>query len=359
MLLAPFKQYIAQFNMKTTSLKLYAYALLGILLCTSCDTDDDQTITPPDTTIDDMADIDDPADSTSNITLTFTQETEEDQIGQFAQNAMVEYDGNVWVVGGHQGYGPPYFTNTNQVWRSENGAAWLSVSSGQFPARSGHTLNVIDGKMIMIGGINSDTGETYSDIWSSTDGLTWVLESDTTPLGDIFHHTVTEFNGRWYLIYASFVYSSTNGIDWTFEATTDFAASNYQETVVLNDMLYVLGGLTSTTNRVNEVWGTTDGVTWEEVILSGDIFTPRINHTVTAYNGKAFIIGGRAGTTIYREIFYSEDMENWTSYPLEDDDEDDGIYSHNTLLYEDALWIFGGYNSSQALSAITSIQEVD
>jgi hypothetical protein len=55
-------------------------------------------------------------------------------------------------------------------------------------------------------------------------------------------------------------------------------------------------------------------------------------------------------------------METWTSYPLEDDDDDDdddGIYSHNTLLYEDALWIFGGYNSSQALSSITSIQEVD
>lgn len=334
--------------MKTTLLKLYAFALLGFLLCASCNTDDD-TRAPEDTATDPPADI----------TLSFTQETEEDQIGQFAQHAMVAYDGNLWVVGGHQGFGPPYFTNTSQVWRSENGAAWLSVSSGQFPARSGHTLNVIDGKMIMIGGINSATGETYSDIWSSTDGLTWVLESETTPLGDVYHHTVTEFNGRWYLIYASSVYSSTNGIDWSFETTTGFAAGNYQKTVVLNDTLYVVGGLTSTLARVNEVWGTTDGVTWEEVTLSGDVFTPRINHTVTAYNGKAFIIGGRAGTTIYREIFYSENMETWKSYPLDEDDEDDGMYSHSTLHYEDALWIFGGYNSTQALSAIVSIQEID
>lgn len=344
--------------MKTITFKLYAITLLGILTCISCNTDDDQTITPPDMPIDDMADIDDPVDPPADITLTFTQETEEDQIGQFAANAMVAYDGNVWAVGGHQGYGPPYFTNSSAVWRSEDGVAWLSVSSGQFPARSGHSLNVIDGKMIMIGGINNDTGETYSDIWSSTDGLTWVLESDSTPLGDIWHHTVTQFNGQWYLIYGSSVYSSTNGIDWSFEATADFAASNYQETVVLNDTLYVLGGLTASAIRVNEIWGSTDGITWEEVTPSGDVFTPRINHTVTAYNGKAFIIGGRAGTTIYREIFYSENMETWTSYPLEDDDED-GIYSHSTLLYEDALWIFGGYNSSQALSSITSIQEVD
>lgn len=330
--------------MKTTPIKLNAFALLGILLCASCNTDDNPRA---------------PADPPAEITLTFTQETEEDQIGQIAKNAIIEYDGNVWAVGGHQGYGPPYFTDTSQVWRSENGIAWLSISEDQFPARSGHTLNVIDGKMIMIGGINGNTGETYSDIWSSTDGHTWVLESDAAPFGDVFYHTITQFNGRWYLIHASAVYSSTNGVDWTFEAMTDFAASNYQETVVLNNTLYVLGGLTVANIRVNEIWGTTDGITWEQITPSGDVFTPRINHTVTAYNGKAFIIGGRAGTTIYREIFYSENMETWTRYPIDSDPEDSGLYAHSTLLYEDALWVFGGYNETQASSAIISIQEVD
>lgn len=334
--------------MKTIILKLNAILLLGLLLCLSCNTDDDQEIIIADDTL-------------ADINLTITQETQEDQIGQFAQNAMVEYDGNVWVVGGHIGFGPPYFTDTNQVWRSENGVAWLSVSSGQFPGRSGHSLNVIDGKMIMIGGINNDTGEDFEDIWSSTDGLNWTLESDSLPFGPVFHHTVTAFNGRWYLIHESAVYSSSNGVDWEFEAVTDFAASNYQKTVVLNDALYVLGGLTAANTRVNEVWRTTNGTSWEEVTLSGDVFTPRINHTVTAYNGKAFIIGGRSGTTIYREIFYSENMETWASYPLEDDDDgsDDGLYAHNTLLYEDALWVFGGYNSTQASSEIISIQEED
>ncbi len=334
--------------MKTTSLKLFALAMLGILCMSSCTTDDDQTISLID-------DFNPPAE----ITLSFTQETEEDQIGQFAKNAMVEYDGSVWAVGGHVGFGPPYFTDTSEVWRSDNGAAWISVSSGQFPARSGHTLNVIDGKMIMIGGINNDTGETYSDIWSSTDGLTWVLESEAAPFGDVFYHTVTQFSGRWYLIASNSVYSSTNGVDWTFEASTNFAASNYQKTVVLNNTLYVLGGLTTTNMRVNEIWGSTDGISWEQITPSGDVFTPRINHTVTAYNGKAFIIGGRSGTTIYREIFYSENMETWTSYPLDPDPGDSGLYSHSTLLYEDALWIFGGYNETQASSAIISIQEID
>lgn len=341
--------------MKTTKPLSILLALFSLFCITSCDTDDPE-MAPEITT-----DNEDPMEpeETNELSLIFTTETEEDQIGQFASNAMVQYDDNVWVVGGHIGFGPPYFTETSQVWRSENGAAWLSVSNDQFPARSGHSLNVIDGKMIMIGGLNNSTSEDYGDIWSSTDGLDWTLESASAPFGEVFHHTVTEYNGRWYLIYASSVYSSANGIDWDFETTTSFAAANYQKTVVFNNALYVIGGLSSSALRVNEVWRTTDGITWEEVTLTGDVFTPRINHTVTPYNGKVYIIGGRAGTTIYREIFYSDDMEAWTSYDLETDADgsSDGLYSHNTLLYEDALWIFGGYNSTQASSKITSIQE--
>lgn len=339
--------------MKTTKF-LFALLLTFGTIVISCDTDDSERgpgMTDDDDGTDDMGGGDD------LLTLLFTTQTEEDQIGQFASNAMVEYDGNVWVVGGHQGYGPPYFTITSSVWRSENGANWLSVARNQFPARNGHTLNVIDGKMIMIGGINLDAGEDYGDIWSSTDGLTWTLESASAPFGEVYHHTVTEFNGRWYLIFASSVYSSSNGVDWVFEATTGFAAANYQKTVVLNNTLYVLGGHTSSTIPVNEVWKTTDGATWEEVTLTGDIFTPRINHTVTEYDGKAFLISGRNGATVLRDIYYSDDMETWTQVALEEDADgtSDGLYSHNVLNYRGALWVFGGYNSTQASSEILSI----
>ncbi|RMB56732.1 hypothetical protein EAX61_13070 [Dokdonia sinensis] len=340
--------------MKTTKF-LFALLLTFGTITISCDTDDSDR--GPGMSDDDGGTDDMGGGEEDPLSLLFTTQTEEDQIGQFASNAMVEYDGSVWVVGGHVGFGPPYFTTTSQVWRSENGANWLSVSTNQFPARTGHTLNVIDGKMIMIGGINLDAGEDYGDIWSSTDGLTWTLESASAIFGNVYHHTVTAFNGRWYLTFGSNVYSSNNGIDWVFEATTGFAAANYQKTVILNDTLYVLGGHTSSTIPVNEVWKTTDGTTWEEVTLAGDIFNPRINHTLTAYEDKAFLIGGRAGTTIFRDIYYSEDMENWTQVELEEDEDgtSDGLYAHNVLNYRGALWIFGGYNSTQASSEILSI----
>lgn len=338
--------------MKTFRHQFSLVLLLGFLTFTACDTDD------PEAAPDIITDGPEAGpEGTDDISLLFTTQTEEDQIGQFAKNAMVVYDSNVWAIGGHMGYGTPYYTDTNQVWRSENGANWLSVSINQFPARSGHTVNVIDDKMIMIGGLNNDTSEDFGDIWSSVDGLNWVLEDDAPPFGEVYHHTVTAFNGRWYLIFGSNVYSSLNGIDWTFETVTGFAAANYQKAVVFNDALYVLGGLTASNLRVNEIWRTTDGISWEEVTLSGDIFTPRINHTVTVYDGKVFLIGGRAGTTIFREIFYSDDMELWTAIELEEDEDgsSDGLYSHNALNYRDALWIFGGYNATRASSEIISI----
>lgn len=300
-----------------------------------------------------------PDDETAALSLLFTTETEEDQIGQFANNAMVEYNGSVWAVGGHIGFGPPYFTDTNQVWRSENGRNWLSVSSGQFPARSGHTLNVIDGRMIMIGGINNNTSEVFGNIWSSTDGLNWVLENDSTPFGSVFHHTVTRFNDRWYLIFGNSVWSSVNGIDWTLETDTAFPIRNNHKTVVFNNELYIIGGLSSDGDQLNEIWKSNDAIHWEQLTITGDIFEPRTNHTVTIYNNRAFIIGGRNSTTVYRDIYYSEDMTHWTSYELEEDSDgsSDGLYSHNTLLYNDAMWIFGGYNSTRASSEILSIKE--
>ncbi len=343
-------------TMKT--LKQYLVLLLLGTFILSCSSDEEPPVVTDEMPEEEMMDPVDP-EETSDLVLNFTTETEEDQIGQFASNAMVEYNDNVWVVGGHVGFGPPYFTQTNQVWRSENGRNWLSVSVDQFPARSGHTLTVINDRMYMIGGVNFDTSELFNDIWSSTDGLIWTLEEDAAVFGDISNHTVTSFNGRWYLIYGSSVWSSLNGLDWTLETDTAFESRNNHKTVVFNNELYVVGGLTTDASALNEIWKSSDAIQWEQVTPTGDIFQPRSNHTLTVYNNKAFLIAGRDGTTIYRDIYYSEDMTHWTSYELEEDADgsSDGLYSHNILLYNDAMWLFGGYNSSGASSEIQSIKE--
>ena len=342
-------------TMKT--LKQYLVLLILGTFILSCSSDEEPPVVADEIPEEEMMDPGEPQ-GTSDLVLNFTTETEEDQIGQFANNAMVEYDGSVWVVGGHVGFGPPFFNDKNEVWRSENGANWLSVSVDQFPARSGHTLNVINDKLWMIGG--TFEGITlYGDIWSSSDGLNWTLESETPPFGEVFHHTVTLFNGQWHLINGSSVWVSSDGLEWTLLTDVAFPIRNHHKTIVFNNELYVIGGLDTAVNRLNEIWRSSDGITWEQLVLTGDIFPPRINHTVTVYNGKAFIIAGNDGGTIHRDIHYSEDMIHWTSYELEEDVDgsSDGLYAHNTLLYNDALWIFGGYNATGASSQIISITE--
>jgi hypothetical protein len=70
------------------------------------------------------------------------------------------------------------------------------------------------------------------------------------------------------------------------------------------------------------------------------------------------VIAGRDGSTptVLGDIWYSSDMINWTED--EDIEGDGGIFSHSTLLYNDALWVFGGYEVSGATGRIVEIEEL-
>ena len=70
----------------------------------------------------------------------FYRSDQQDQMGPFAKNAMVEYDGKVWSVGGINAYSTPNLSS--DVWSSENGKNWISVTNDKFSEREGHTLTV-------------------------------------------------------------------------------------------------------------------------------------------------------------------------------------------------------------------------
>ncbi|MGB3606532.1 kelch repeat-containing protein, partial [Psychroserpens sp.] len=120
-------------------------AIFSMVILCSCDSDDDTVSNDP----------------IPEIIVEFTEHTQQDQMGDFAENAMAEFNGYVWSTGGYNDY------NTGRswdVWKSSNGIAWVSVTEAQFEPRSNHTLTVFDGKMWLIGGIdNTDTflGDVY------------------------------------------------------------------------------------------------------------------------------------------------------------------------------------------------------
>ena len=336
------------FSKNTPFLKLTF--ILAIISLSSCSKDDD--IIPKGI---------DPAPEPT-IELAITTKTEEDQMGDFADNAMALFNGKVWSVGGKNSYTSGAFEVSSDVWSSDNGINWVSVTSNLFEARRGHTLTVFDNKLWPIGGV-TNTESFLDDVWYSEDGTTWVNATPTTPyFGEVFYHSAFVFNSKLYVIAGegdnASVWSSTNGFDWIQETNNAFPNRNYAKTVVFNDEVYVIGGLNILNVRLNEIWKSSDGVIWTEVNANAPIFSPRTEHTATVYNNKVWVIAGREGSipTVFGDIWYSSDMINWTEY--EDIEGDGGIYSHSTLLYNDALWVFGGYEVSGATGRIVEIEEL-
>ncbi|MCK0136575.1 hypothetical protein [Arenibacter sp. S6351L] len=334
-----------------------------ILFVASCDKDESISMDTDLTKGTSIPKGDDPA--TEDESLTFTVRTTEDQMGPFAKSTMVEYNGKVWSVGGINAYSTP--NSSSDVWSSENGKNWISVTNDKFSEREGHTLTVYDNKMWLIGGVD-DSRTHLGEIYFSTDGVNWTMVTALSPtlLAPAFHSTVV-FNDKLYVIRDGFddhviVLSSSDGINWNLE--TDHAFSNREdfEAVVFENAIYVIGGKHLDTS-FNEIWKSTDGIEWNLVTPNTDIFSPRYAHTATAHNNKVWVVGGVTGpySETHIDFWYSENMEDWTEYdgPLP---ATEGLIHHASLSYNEELWLFGGYQPNASGTApitgeIRSIKE--
>lgn len=332
--------------MKTTILNLFV--LLAIISLTSCSTDD--------------IDNDKAFGPEPELSLTLNMETAQDQMGDFSDNAMAIFEGQVWSFGGENDYVPADGL-TDELWNSANGANWASVPTSGLTAegRRAHTMTNFNGKLYIIGGENA-AGTHLNDIWYSDDGLTWSYSDGLSTHGIIVAHQTLVFNSRMYVIAGDLitgntkVLSTSDGITWTLETSNAFSGRGGHKAVVFNGAMYVIGGETTASTRLNEIWTSTNGSTWTQVTTSGTIFSPRNGHTTTVYNGKVWIIAGRDDGSLFKnDIWYSSNMTTWTQY--DDVVPFDAVAGHAALRYNDALWLFGGNKSGGNSGAIWSIKE--
>ena len=321
------------------------FVIISSLTC--CSSDDDKV-------------NDDPSNS---LTLSIELQTAEDQMTGFADNAMAILDSKVYSIAGINDGSDPNFHH--DVWSSNNGIVWISIADN-FPfERRGTTLTEFNNEIWCIAGENN-AGNGLGDIWSSTDGETWMLRESALQFGPIKFHSTVVYNNVMYVIFGNAttnlteVWSSPNGTTWTqltANAHIDFVGQGGYKAIVFNNAIYVMGGETSTNVKLNDVWTSTNGIDWTKVATTGEVFPVIVGHTATVYNNKVWVIGGRAGTAnVSNDIYYSSDMVAWKKYsstvPF------DKIAFHNTLNYNNALWVFGGYKESGLSSAIWKIEEL-
>jgi hypothetical protein len=242
-----------------------------------------------------------------------------------SNHAVVAYNGYLWVIGGYTGSG-----SLNDVWKSADGAHWTNVlpdtaspPTTQFPQRYSHVCLAYNGALWVISGIG--TSAILNDVWSSTDGAHWtnVLAASPSPTTGQFPPKYAEgavvYNGAMWLIGGAQsgmneyndVWNSTDGIHWTqvlannaTPPSTQFSQRLGLSAVVYNGALWVSGGGSPTS--FNDVWTSTNGAAWTETAVDA-AFTARIVFGMLAFNNDMWVIGGAGGggNPYLNDVWYS------------------------------------------------------
>ena len=226
-----------------------------------------------------------------------------------AAHTSLVFKDKIWVMGGAGGA-----NNFNDVWSSPDGSTWTESTppndedgnpvaknnKNWWTARYDHTsvvfpLNGDKKKIWVIGG----TGE--SDVWSSTDGSTWVEENANTGMGAglIHKHASAVFDNKIWVIGGTygisitspgkFVWSSTKGRAWN-KGTADLTipVNFYPRAVEYKNRLWSFGG--SSTGTKVFLSSTSPATGWKaENTLSSEISVTQ----AVVFKNRIWLLGGR------------------------------------------------------------------
>lgn len=242
-------------------------------------------------------------------------------------HVMITFNNKLWVIGGFDG------EYLNDVWSSNNGAAWSKNSSAApFKPRAGHACVIFANKIWLTGGFSDEDG-FFDDVWSSTNGTNWVLEKAEAAYYKRAWHSMQVFANRlWILAGESFEdatssnvllddsWSSTDGKDWIQRSTiTAFFPRKKIMSGVINDKLWVWGGYgenaTFQKGVLNDIWSTANGEYWSLVSANAP-FAARCGAAGTLFNNRMWLAGGATAENdgpFLNDIWASSDGTNWVA----------------------------------------------
>ncbi len=202
----------------------------------------------------------------------------------------------------------PGAENSNRVWSSTDGAEWTleSEAAGWCP-RVGHSYEVFRDRMWILGGTENfyeDNELTLkNDVWTSTDGKAWKLETE---------------NAGW-------------------------SKRRDAQVVVFDGRLWIMGGGHWNPENIprNDVWCSEDGVSWTQVTAEA-AWTPRMWFSLVAYRGRMWVFGGwsRANGN-FNDVWYTKDGKDWTE--LKSDVIWTRRHAQSAYVFRDRIWLAGGH----------------
>jgi YD repeat-containing protein len=259
---------------------------------------------------------------------------------------------------------PDQYSGNWEIYLKQYGAAipfdgkifWYQMTpDSQWSPRSSHSSVSFNGKMWVIGGCGGPNPSDFkNDVWYSEDGITWTQATSSAAWSARRVHRSVVFDNKMWVIggqvkippssvsFDNDVWCSTDGITWTEKIQTDsWSARCGHSLVVFNGKMWLMGGNDSTGYK-NDVWWSINGINWTKATAAAP-WSARYVHTSVVYDGKIWVIGGRgAEAEIYRDVWYSFDGINWTQAVSSAGW--DASYDHTSLIYKDRMWVIGGTN---------------
>lgn len=262
-----------------------------------------------------------------------------------SSHSLASFHGKLWLLGGSD-YQDAWQA---EIWSSSDGASWvLETGDDQWFRRHGHTTVTLDGRIWVMGGWwwrgnHPQAGpDEFRDVWSSSNGRSWQRHTESAGWGKRAHHASVAFNGRlWVMggealgVTYNDVWSSADGVTWVNHSTAPWSKRSGHAAVVFNNRMWVIGG----TDGGNEVWSSPDGLAWTLETASPG-FSARFWHGAAVLNGRIWVAGGTAGGT---DVWSSADGVNWT---LATSSPGWGArYGLTLQAYNNKLWALGGFQA--------------
>ncbi len=244
--------------------------------------------------------------------MTWTEEVSDTPWAARGSHVSVVFDDKIWVIGGNSSYTQSGLFG--DVWSSENGVDWILVTDAPaFAPRHGHQLLSYDGYMWMFGGSDYD-GISQTQIWRTQNGVEWELVTDAASTYFSVTQMVVFDNKMWRI--AAYnddrIFSSTDGLTWNLEQEEPpFGERNGHSCVVHGGAMYLLSGSDNAVNELAELpdlWTSPDGVNW--ALVSSDAgFESVAAAEALSHDGKLWLLGGGGGwqsNFVTNDVWYLE-----------------------------------------------------
>jgi N-acetylneuraminic acid mutarotase len=191
-------------------------------------------------------------------------------------------------------------------------------------------------------------------VWSTADGITWRQDAMSAAFSPRSGFGTAAFNGKLWVIGGcssattclNDVWSSDDGVVWSNAVAVAPFSERGAAAVVFDNALWISGGETAAGAAIDDAWRSVDGINWTQQ-TRGAHYSPRIRAGYQVFNGRVYVIGGVSEANSYgiryNDVWSSADGLTWRQ------DLANAPFSPRSLMslivHNNELWLIGGYNA--------------